>query len=72
MRYGASRAFFTERFPVAMSPRDRAALKQLSAMTGETQSVVVRRLIRQEAQRRGVWPTADRPAEAPEVSICAD
>lgn len=56
MDFRQGRAYFTERFPIAMSPRDRVALRRLSAITGESQAVVVRRLIRQEAERQGVWP----------------
>jgi len=41
-----------------MSPRDKMALERLSGMTGEAKAAIVRRLIRQEAQRHGLWPPA--------------
>jgi hypothetical protein len=34
--------------------RDKDALRELARLTGESMSVVVRRLIRQEAQRCGI------------------
>jgi hypothetical protein len=34
------------------------ALERLSGMTGEAKAAIVRRLIRQEAQRHGLWPPA--------------
>ena len=61
MKEGTNRAYFTERFPVALSPRDKAALERLSSTMGETKAVIVRRLIRQEAQRRGLWPATNQP-----------
>lgn len=61
MKHGASRVYFTERFPIAMSRRDKAALERLSNAMGEAKAVIVRRLIRQEAQRRGLWPPPNQP-----------
>jgi len=63
MKYGASRAYFTERFAIAMSPRDRAALRRLADTIGEAQAVIVRRLIRREAERRGLLPCPDQYAQ---------
>lgn len=60
MTYAASRAYFTERFSLAMSPRDRTALKRLSDVTGEAQAVIVRGLIRDAARQHGLWPPKQR------------
>jgi hypothetical protein len=71
MKYAASKAYFTERFAIATSPRDRAALRQLADAVGEAQAVIVRRLIRQEAQRRGFLSSPDCDVQgqaAPEVT----
>jgi len=59
MRYAVSRAYFTERFAIAMSPRDRVALKRLSETLGEAQAVVGRRLIREAAKSAGLWPPSE-------------
>jgi hypothetical protein len=68
--YGRSRARFTlyfeeedrmnpsksETFTFKLSRRDREALDLLAKSEGENRSVVVRRLIRREADRHGVLP----------------
>ena len=47
----------TERFGLVLTPAELAALQRLADSDGGLSSAaVIRRLIRQEAQRRGVWP----------------
>jgi RNA polymerase-interacting CarD/CdnL/TRCF family regulator len=41
---------------VTVLPVHREALKRLAADEGEPMAAVVRRLIREEAQRRQMWP----------------
>jgi hypothetical protein len=45
-----------EHIGVAALPAHKAALRRLAAANGESMAVVVRRLIREEAQRCGCWP----------------
>ena len=40
-------------------PAHKEALRRLAHANGETMAVVVRRLIREEAQRRGMWAAPD-------------
>ena len=59
----------TERLGFKLLPRDKDALRRLTSAEGETMSVVVRRLIREEARRCGLWPVQDgREARAEQVS----
>jgi hypothetical protein len=46
-----------QRFPVMLSAEERRALLALAREDGLSGSAVVRRLICQEARRRGLWPT---------------
>jgi len=47
----------SERLGFVLSPREKSALEDLAEIEGGlSQSAVLRRLIRAEAQRRGVWP----------------
>ena len=48
-----------QRFPVMLSMEERRALQILACEEGLSGSAVVRRLIRREAQQRGLWPPAD-------------
>jgi len=43
---------------VKLSRRERIALDHLSDESGESMSTVFRQLLKQEAERLGVWPTA--------------
>jgi len=57
----------TERLALKVLRRDKEALRRLAAAEGEAMAVVVRRLIREEARRRGLLPPADQgdaPAHA--------
>jgi hypothetical protein len=47
----------TERLALKVLRRDKEALRRLAEREGEAMSVVLRRLIRQEAIRRGVMPS---------------
>jgi hypothetical protein len=60
-----------ERVGLVLSTTEKLALRQLAdAEGGLSQAATLRRLIRAEAQRRGIWPTAEEPgiAEQPEVT----
>ena len=45
-----------ERVVLRVLPSDKAALRGLAEAEGEAMAVVVRRLIREAAHRRGLWP----------------
>lgn len=45
-----------ERLGFKLLRRDKEALRRLASVEGEAMSVVVRRLIRNEARRHGLWP----------------
>jgi len=45
----------TERLSVRVLRQDKLALRQLAAAEGEAMAVILRRLIRQAAQERGLW-----------------
>jgi hypothetical protein len=54
---------------IVVLPKHKEALRLLAEANGEAMSVTMRRLIREEAQRRGLWPfpgdvTQDQPQEA--------
>ena len=49
----------TERLALNVLRRDKEALRRLAAREGEAMAVVVRRLIRNEAQRHGLWKSAE-------------
>lgn len=47
----------TERFGLVLTPAERAAVVKIADSEGGlSQAAVIRRLIRHEAQRNGVWP----------------
>lgn len=59
----------TERLGLILSPREKEALRRLAEVDGGlTQSALVRRLIRIEAQRRGLWPIPQIQGEREEVT----
>jgi len=45
-----------ESIGLVMLPSHKEALRRLAEVQGEAMAVVVRRLIREEAGRRGFWP----------------
>ena len=57
----------TERLALKVLRRDKEALRLVAAADGEAMSVVVRRLIRKEAQRRGLLPPANQHAQEQET-----
>ncbi|MBL7183085.1 MAG: hypothetical protein ISS50_01405 [Anaerolineae bacterium] len=65
MRHAVKRSYYTERVTVCLSKRDRESLVLFAEAEGVSMAAVVRRLIRLEAHRRGLWPpTADQHAQA--------
>lgn len=46
----------TEPLNLKVLPEHKLALHALANLEGEPMSVILRRLIRQEAQKLGVWP----------------
>lgn len=54
-----------EHIGIAVLPVHKAALRRLAEANGETMAVTLRRLIRDEAKRQGMWPLpeAERPAQ---------
>jgi len=59
----------TERLGVLVTTLEKAALQRLAeAEGGLSQAALVRRLIRREAQRQGLWPTAKKAVELSEAS----
>jgi hypothetical protein len=50
-------AYQIERLGLNVLRRDKEALRRLAAAEGEAMSVVVRKLIRREAQKRGLLST---------------
>jgi hypothetical protein len=51
----------TERLSLKILRADKVALRRLAEVEGEAMSVIVRRILRDEFKRRGLWPpkTAD-------------
>lgn len=45
-----------EHLAVIILPAHKAVLRRLAEANGEAVAVVVRRLIREEGERRGLWP----------------
>jgi hypothetical protein len=52
-----------EAFRLVMNQSERIALQQLAETEGMSQAAIVRRLVRIEATRTGIWP----PPSAPKV-----
>ncbi len=59
----------SERLGLVLSPREKDAVRRLSEVEGGlSQATLVRRLIRREARRLGLWPrSATRSQESAEV-----
>lgn len=54
----------SERFGLMMTPTEKQAVQRLAeAEGGLTQAALIRRLIRAEAQRRGVWAEGQQKME---------
>lgn len=58
----------TQTLVVQVAPAHKATLRALAQQNAEPMAVVVRRLIREEAERRGLWPLAEPPERPQEVS----
>lgn len=55
----------SERFGLVLAPLEKQALNNLAVMEGGlSQAATVRRLIRKEAQRNGLWPPRGKQQEA--------
>jgi len=61
-------------FTALLRPEERAALKRMAADAGRSESVTVRRLIREAARARGFLPNANTndapPVLRPESAVC--
>lgn len=58
----------TERLGVLVTPLEKAAVQKLAeAEGGLSQAALIRRLIRREAQRLGLWPLAEGATHSDEV-----
>jgi len=56
----------TEYIGVVLSAKEKEAVRRLAeAEGGLSAAALVHRLIRQEAQRRGLWPATPAPSAAP-------
>jgi hypothetical protein len=54
----------TEHVKALLTSSHKAALRRIAILDGEPTSVILRRLIREEAARRGMWPvTPDQKLE---------
>lgn len=59
----------TERLGVLVTPLEKAAVQKLAEVEGGlSQAALIRRLIRREARRQGLWPTAKKAVELREAS----
>ncbi len=59
-----------EKLSINVLPRDKEILRRMAAADGETMAVIVRRLIRQEARERGLWPVLNQSVTKEEVPPC--
>jgi hypothetical protein len=56
----------TERLAAKVLPAHKDALEQMARSEDTSEAAIIRRLIRAEAQRRGLWPvTRDQAPDAP-------
>jgi predicted transcriptional regulator len=57
----------TERLTVKVLPAHKQALERIAEREDTSSAAIMRRLIRQEAERRGVWPVSTQtlPAAQP-------
>ena len=54
----------TERLSLKVLQTDKAALRRLARSEGEPMSVIVRRILREEFKRRGLWSPTDTNEQA--------
>jgi len=56
----------SKRLGLVLTPAEKTAVVRLAEVEGGlSQAAVVRRLIRQAAKSRGLWPAADTPTQDP-------
>jgi hypothetical protein len=60
-----------ETFRFIMTTAEKSALEALAEHEDGSQAAVVRRLVRAEARRRGLWPVPDEPAPPVEWEVPA-
>ncbi len=53
----------TERLSVTVLPEHKAALEHIAEQEDTSAAAIMRRLIRSEATRRGLWPPTQQPAQ---------
>ena len=56
-----------QRFPVMLAVKERKALEALAYHEGLSKAAIIRRLLRLEARKRGLWPLDQPDARAREV-----
>jgi hypothetical protein len=56
-----------EGFRLVMTPAEKSALVALAEHDDGSQAAIVRRLVRAEAERRGLWPVQGQPSQAREA-----
>lgn len=49
-----------EAFRLMMTPTEKATLEALAEHDDGSQAAIIRRLLRSEAERRGLWPGAEK------------
>lgn len=60
-----------ERLSLKVLRADKVALRRLAMAEGESMSVIVRRILREELDRRGLLPADDRQVE-PQGEVSGD
>ncbi len=58
----------TERLTVKVLPAHKAALEQLAQQEDVSAAAMMRRLIRAEAERRGLWSSLEKTSRRAEVA----
>lgn len=53
----------TERLSVTVLPEHKAALEHIAEQEDTSAAAIMRRLIRSEATRRGLWPPTQQPTQ---------
>jgi hypothetical protein len=51
----------SDRLTIQLAPQHRDAIARIAQADGEAVAIIVRRLIKAEALRRGLWPQANHP-----------
>lgn len=61
----------TKRLAAKVLPAHKAALEQMAQDEDASEAAVIRRLIRAEAQRRGLWPATQEQVIPEESGVAA-